>query len=67
MPSSKRKCWVVMGNDYPAAVFSNEKAADAYAKRRAEANKKYVENGGGMIYWRAYEFDLLSTDDAAKG
>jgi hypothetical protein len=55
-----------MGNDYPAAVFSNEKAADAYVERRKKANEKHRASGGGMVYWRAYEFDLLSVYDAKE-
>ncbi|AMX93665.1 MULTISPECIES: hypothetical protein [Mesorhizobium] len=46
---------VVMGNDFPAAVF--EKAEDAEAccvARRAENEPGYTR-----IHWRVYNFPLL--------
>ena len=56
--TSPTKVYVVMGNDNPDSVFSNEALADAYvANRKAEDNP----SGDGMyrrIYWRAYEFEL---------
>lgn len=42
---------VVMGNDYPAAVFDTLKAAEAFCvKKRKE--------GSGRIYWRVCDFPL---------
>jgi hypothetical protein len=55
------KVWVVMGNDYPDAVFSSEKAADDFiAEKKREHEAKAHHEGGAhwKIYWRAYEFDL---------
>jgi hypothetical protein len=48
------RVWVVMGNDYPAAVFDTEEAAKSYIKT------KDMETGGAErgIYWRAYDFSL---------
>lgn len=51
-------CWVVMGNDYPAAVFSTEQGAADYILLK----KWYYEVGPdgtrGHIHWRSYRFDL---------
>lgn len=46
--------YVVMGNDYPAAVFATEEAAEAYCV----AKRKEPRTSGIMIYWRVYEFAL---------
>lgn len=44
--------WVLMGNDYPAAVFSDEKLANEAMERKKR------ENGEQRIYWRLYAFEL---------
>lgn len=51
------KVWVVMGNDYPDAVFTTEAAAKAYCE---EQKKKSLYPGTSTprIYWRTYEFEL---------
>lgn len=44
---------VVMGNDYPAAVFSSPERAEAYCRaKREKADRE------GMVYWRTYEFPV---------
>jgi hypothetical protein len=58
------KVFVVMGNDFPAAVFTTEQAAEDYCvdqREETEAKRKRGE-GSGRIYWRVYPFDLQSTD-----
>lgn len=47
--------FVVMGNDYPDAVFNTEKAANDYCARRKAENKPNER----VIYWRAYEFTVV--------
>jgi hypothetical protein len=42
--------WVVMGNDFPDAVFSTEAAADAYCAMQKGINSR--------IYWRSFDFVL---------
>lgn len=49
----KTKVWVVMGNDFPDAVFSSEEKATAYC-----AEKKKEPSPGARIHWRSYEFEL---------
>ena len=47
--------YVVMGNDYPSAVFTSEVEAEAYCYRKRE------ERSDGTItriYWRVYEFTM---------
>jgi hypothetical protein len=52
--------YVVMGNDYPDAVFSTEEAAEAYCEKKRQAEKK--ENKGKWqgpgIFWRVHHFQL---------
>lgn len=47
-----RKVFVVMGNDYPDAVFDTEAAAEAYCAKQRPHNDR--------IYWRVYEFEVQS-------
>jgi hypothetical protein len=50
------KVFVVMGNDFPDAVFDNEAAAENYCVGK---RGNYKEGSGiGRIYWRIYEFEL---------
>ena len=53
------KVFVVMGNDFPDAVFSNEALAEAYmtTKKNEDPRKGY----GNRIHWRCYEFDVNET------
>lgn len=48
---TSRKVFVVMGNDYPDAVFSEEAAAEAFCKMRRAVP-------GSRINWRVYDFEL---------
>lgn len=51
--------WVIMGNDYPDAVFSNEAAARVYCEQKTKENDKDMVRGDSRkIYWRAYDFVL---------
>jgi hypothetical protein len=57
--------WVVMGNDYPDAVFSTEKAAEDYCAERARSamwrrakNKAGIEYAGHVVHWRSYKFTM---------
>ena len=45
---------VVMGNDYPAAVFRKEESAEEFCVCKKKANKPNER----AIYWRHYEFEL---------
>lgn len=55
------KVWVIMGNDYPTAVFDNERAAKQYCKTQTKVNNRDMERGDSRkIYWRAYEFDVTT-------
>lgn len=48
---TSRKVFVVMGNDYPDAVFSEEAVAEAFCKMRRAVP-------GSRINWRVYDFEL---------
>lgn len=51
------KMWVVMGNDYPAAICSS----GAIAQRRIielKASKDRIYGESAVIYWRAYDFEV---------
>jgi hypothetical protein len=53
------RAWVIMGNDYPDAVFLSAAEADAYvaaAKREQEAMRD--DDCRKRIYWRHYEFEI---------
>lgn len=52
------KVWVIMGNDFPNSVFSNEEDADAYVACMDAAEKKKLKGFGPRIYWRSYEFEV---------
>lgn len=54
------ECFVVMGNDYPAAVFISESAAEEYILYRKwdELTKRDYQKT--HIHWRHYEFPLLA-------
>lgn len=56
------KVWVVMGNDFPDAVFVSREAAEEYcAKERVDEADQRIRNGdkfGPRIHWRTYEFEL---------
>lgn len=48
---------VVMGNDYPAAVFDTMEAAEAYCVKRRTMGP-FNPSGSPRIHWRVYEFKL---------
>lgn len=49
--------WVVMGNDYPEAVFSSNKLAQEYCDRKKKENEKDIKRGTSRtIYYRPYGF-----------
>jgi len=48
------KVYVVMGNDYPEAVFKLE----AQAVKFCSDKKKERGTQKPVIYWRTYEFEL---------
>jgi hypothetical protein len=58
------KLFVVMGNDFPAAVFSTKKRAEAYCDKRKAKDRTDDERRGDRlsslprIFWRSYEFEL---------
>ena len=49
--------FVVMGNDFPDAVFSTAKAAEEYCaqqRKLEQAQKPFARK----VYWRVYPFKL---------
>ncbi len=48
------KVYVVMGNDYPNAVFRDENKAKKYCAAKKAKNMP----GERIIYWRHYEFEV---------
>lgn len=46
--------WVVMGNDYPEAVFTTESKAEEFCQKMKEQQKGEQRR----IYWRSYKFIL---------
>ena len=49
------KVYVVMGNDFPDAVYAKEADARAYCEFRKQKDTEE----GRRIYWRVYEFEVL--------
>lgn len=60
------KVWVVMSNDFPAAVFDEEDTAEKYCnmkmKEQREAKFRYTP----LIYYRKYVFEVNSKKDKIK-
>ncbi len=55
------KVYVVMGNDYPDAVFQAEAAAEKYVGERTISEKAAASKPDMFhrrIYYRYYEFEL---------
>lgn len=50
--------YVVMGNDFPAAVYDTETLAAEHCKRELAKNDKRKADGYCAIHWRAYGFPL---------
>src|SRR6478609_7485711 len=51
------KCWVVMGNDYPAAVLASEASADEYILFRKWSDL-VMPYYSPKSHWRHYEMEL---------
>lgn len=64
MRSFHRRVYVVMGNDYPDAVFTTEAAAEAYCTERAAEDPRPKLRSSAFpaprVYWRYYDFPLLT-------
>jgi hypothetical protein len=54
------KVWVIMGNDFPDAVFDSEEAAQRYCTTKMNDPANMRKHGTPRIYWRYYEFKLQS-------
>ena len=52
------KVYVIMGNDYPDAVFRRKDEAEAYVEKKKKEDEIQQRQGHGRIYWRVYDFDL---------
>jgi hypothetical protein len=54
--------YVVMGNDYPDAVFSQSEEAAAYCtkqrEKEEERNKREGRKFYAKIYWRVWAFEI---------
>lgn len=56
------RVWVIMGNDYPAAVCASEKLAEKFVEAMKELEREKQGKAtrfGPVIYWRHYSFDLM--------
>jgi hypothetical protein len=55
---------VVMGNDFPDAVFTSSETAEAYCEQKRAADRERDKRdgrpdyGSPRIHWRAYDFEL---------
>lgn len=58
------KVWVIMGNDFPAAVRLTKRAADRYVERQKEEGRKKMAYH--RIYWRHYEFAVTFKGKARR-
>lgn len=52
------RVFVVMGNDYPAAVYDSERAAEKRCHAEMAKNERRLRDGYGKIFWRYYDFTL---------
>jgi hypothetical protein len=53
------KVFVIMGNDYPVAVFKDETAAEMFCEKKKAERERLTRDGfEPRIYWRYYEFNL---------
>jgi hypothetical protein len=57
------KVHVVMGNDYPAAVFDDDKKAAAFVDKMKVTPENISKFGHPRIHWRAYEFELNKEEE----
>lgn len=51
-----QKVYVIMGNDYPDAVFSDAGQADRHCEKMRERDRKMDQRP--RIYWRSYPFKV---------
>lgn len=60
-----QKVYVVMGNDFPAAVFDSGSAAEAYCLERKKQDETAAAGTRRLsrIYWRVYDFPLQQGDE----
>jgi hypothetical protein len=49
--------YVVMGNDFPDAVFDKLEAAEAYCVEKRKEGP-FNPSGSPRVYWRVYDFYL---------
>ena len=56
------KLYVIMTNDYPAAVFDDEAAAERYCDAKMKEQQARASRTG--ISWRCYGFELNDTASA---
>lgn len=54
---------MVMGNDFPDAVFSTEEAARAFCEQQLRADREEDARNGRRsqiprIYWRVWDYEL---------
>lgn len=61
------KVYVVMGNDFPDAVFDSQKKAEQFIEQKKKEDDKIKEKYYARIYWRAYEFELNKGDSNVQG
>jgi hypothetical protein len=53
------KVYVVMGNDFPAAVFSTLEKSEIFCDEKRKEDKMRKDQGlGPPVYWRVYEFEM---------
>ena len=57
------KVFVIMSNDYPARVYTDQAKADRFvaekiAEEDREAAKPIHQRARARIYWRSYEFEI---------
>lgn len=50
----KEKVYIVMGNDFPDAVFRTEEGAEKYCHEKPKIDAA----SNRRIYWRWYEFEV---------
>ncbi len=50
--------YVVMGNDYPDAVFTTASAAELYCARKRAEPESMHDSGATKIYWNWYSLEL---------
>ncbi len=50
--------YVIMGNDYPEAVFTDIVQAQAFADRRRDEDRPITGRTASRVYWRVTPFEL---------